>query len=191
MRNTTHIMVDIETMSTASNAAILSIGACAFDPAQLDDFDSITDRFYTTISIESNEAAGRDISGGTIAWWLQQSKAAQEALFEPPIRTLHAALTEYRIWADELRPKFNFVWANDPDFDCVILKNAADATKVKWPFPYYLNRSVRTIKHLAWPNDDAPNLRVGTVHHRAVDDAVVQALYVQLGWNQLVILRGN
>jgi exodeoxyribonuclease VIII len=189
MRTDTSAMIDIETMGVSPDSAILTVGACAFDLAGDDTFDSITDRFSTTISIESNEQAGRRIDGSTVAWWLKQSSEAQKALFEPPIRNLKTALVELRIWLDGLRPKLQYLWANDPDFDVVILKNAFDQLGERWPISYALNRSVRTIKHLAWPNGGAPNFRAEGVHHRAVDDAVAQALMVQAGYRKLVLGR--
>lgn len=54
-------MVDIETMATTSDAAILSIGACAFD---IRSHDEPSDTFDITISLESNEAEGRRFSAG-------------------------------------------------------------------------------------------------------------------------------
>lgn len=186
MRSNTSIMVDIETMSTATNAAIVSIGACGFDHEVINTPEEITDRFYTSVSLTSNEEAGRHISASTVEWWLRQSKEAQTALSMEPIRSLRAALIEFRIWAQSLKPAAHFIWANDPDFDVVILRSAFDAVNQGWPFAYYNNRSCRTLKHLAWPNDDAPNFRASGVHHKADDDAVAQAVMVQHGWARLM-----
>lgn len=186
MRHNTSVMVDIETMGTTPDCAIVSIGACAFDHEVINTFDQITDRFYTTVSLASNEEAGRRIQAGTVEWWLKQKPEAQRALFEEPVRNLRAALIEFRMWAQSLKPAATFVWANDPDFDVVILKSAYQSVGQIWPFQYYNNRSVRTIKHLGWPNDDAPNFRAGTVHHKADDDAVVQAIMVQHAYHKII-----
>jgi exodeoxyribonuclease VIII len=187
MRQNTSIMVDIETMGTTPDCAIVSIGACAFDHEVVNSFDEISDRFYTTVSIQSNEEAGRRIQASTVEWWLKQKPEAQKALFEEPVRSLRAALIEFRMWAQSMKPAATFIWANDPDFDVVILKSAFENVGQMWPFQYYNNRSVRTIKHLAWPNDDAPDFRSGTVHHKADDDAVVQAVMVQHAYNKIVL----
>ena len=49
-------MVDIETMDTEPTAAILSIGAVAFDKRQTSSPESLREgAFYARISIQSNE----------------------------------------------------------------------------------------------------------------------------------------
>jgi len=175
-------MIDIETMSTKTNAAILSIGACAFN---IDDpNEEINRTFEVQASIESNQAEGRDISASTVAWWLKQSPEAQAALFREPMTNLRQAVVRFRQWVQALTPKAHFVWAKDPDFDVVILKHAFDQFREIWPFAYYMSKSVRTITWLAYPDGDEPNLRVG-VHHSASDDAVTQALMVRHCYHKL------
>ena len=69
-----HIMLDFETFSTISTAAILSIGAVRFDLAS----GTIDDKgFYSSISIDSNVEAGRHISESTLLWWMDQGEAAK------------------------------------------------------------------------------------------------------------------
>lgn len=178
----THIMVDIETMATGPTAAIVSIGACAFDMLNLD--EEIKRRFEIHISLESNEAEGRKLSAGTVSWWLKQSKEAQAALFIDPITNLRSALVQFRMWVQQQEPKATHVWAKDPDFDCVILKHAFDQFREIWPFQYWQHRSVRTITEAAYPDGDEPDLRVG-VHHSAADDAITQALMVRHCWHKI------
>lgn len=175
------LMVDIETMATTPNAAILSIGACTFDIARQ---DRITHEFNIGVSLTSNEKEGRYFSAGTMEWWLKQSKAAQEGLFEGEITNLRQALVRFRMWADSVAPKITHVWANDPDFDCVILQDAFRQINEMWPFQYYMNRSVRTIGELAYPDPDErkrimTSFRAEGTHHKAVDDAIAQAKFVQ------------
>lgn len=187
MRNTSALMTDLETMSTEPNSAIVSIGACIFDPAGKDMADSITERFYCSVSLQSSVDLGLHISPDTVSWWFKQSHDAQQALFMEPHRPLRMALTEFRMWAQAAKPAISTLWANDPDFDYVILKQAFKAAGQMWPFEFYMHRSCRTIKDLAWPLNDAPNFRGTTVHHKADDDAVTQALMVQAGYRKLVL----
>lgn len=169
----THLMVDIETMSTRQDAAILSIGAVLFDP----NGDSIdeTRTFNQTIGIESNEAEGRHFSGATIAWWLKQSQEARKALLTDTL-PLGTALTKFKTWIARNTP--TLVWANSPSFDVAILKHAFAQQKMHWPFAYWAERDVRTLKDAAYPNGDAPAITHGTAHG-ALDDAIKQALLVQ------------
>lgn len=70
------------------------------------------------------------------------------------------------------------VWAKDPDFDVVILRNAFAQIGEMFPFKFWETRSVRTITELAYPDGDPPPIGVG-VAHNAKDDAIRQALMVQ------------
>lgn len=184
MRSETALMVDIETMGVNETAAVMAIGACFFDPYSFDEPHG-DDLFNVTISLDSNHLANRTIDPNTVQWWMQQSPEAIAGLFEPPIYSLQKALTAFRIWAESARPTVNTVWANDPDFDIVILKNAMSAVNMRWPFHFAINRSVRTIKWLGWTDGECTVARKGT-HHRAVDDAVHQARVVQVGINRIM-----
>jgi hypothetical protein len=187
------VMVDLETMSTAPNAAIVAIGAVQFDPFGSDTEDSIradpSRLFYTVISFESNEAEERHFSVSTIKWWLGQSKEAQTALLNPNTH-LRGALTEFRMWVDALRPSVDRVWAKSPEFDCVILKNAYDAVGQVWPFQYWNSRDVRTVVELAYPEGDEPRIG-GGIAHNALDDTIRQALAVQDAYRTIHKIRST
>lgn len=193
MAHPNHLMVDIETLDTQPSATVLSIGACTFDPHQPvqsgehhDDVYNST--FYQVISAESNQAAGRTISAGTVMWWMSQEKDAQAKLFERPV-TLVSALTDFRIWVQNLNPLPHWVWANSPSFDLTILRSAFSSVNAgRFPFGFWAERDVRTIKHLAWPNDEVPDYRIGT-HHGALDDAKSQAKLVRMAHTELGLSR--
>lgn len=179
-------MIDIETLSTAPNAAIVSIGACSFDLTG----EGIIDTYYTAISAQSNEEAGRHFSGGTIEWWLRQSKEAQSALLDAKQASLRTAIKELRVWVNSHTPALTTVWANGPDFDLTILTNACKALGETWMFPYYQHRCVRTIGELALPDPEQAQevmagMRAEGTHHSALDDAVAQAKFCQLCYQML------
>lgn len=180
-------MVDLETMSTRPDAAIITIGAVHFDPFGADTEESIKADpgrlFYTTISMESNEREKRHFSAGTVKWWLQQSQDAQKALLSPDSH-LPGALKAFRMWVQECTPKTDRVWAKSPEFDCVILKSAFDSVGELWPFSYWNSRDVRTVIELAYPEGDEPKIGVGTAHN-ALDDAIRQVLSVQDAYRRL------
>lgn len=179
--NMNAVMIDLETMSTKPNAAILSIGAVLFDPWGTDTEDSIkndTNRlFLASISIESNEKEGRHISASTVSWWLKQSEAARHALLSPSDQ-LRGALERFKQWIARQQPRIDRAWAKSPEFDCVILRDAFESTGLMWPFQYWNSRDVRTAVELAFPEGDEPTIGVG-VAHNALDDAIRQALTVQ------------
>lgn len=92
-----HIMIDLETMDNRPTAAIVAIGAVAFDPATGEvDTDCA---FYINIDLQSSLDAGLTVSGSTVNWWLQQSEAAREEITAPGER-LEMALFEFSQWLD-------------------------------------------------------------------------------------------
>ena len=173
-------MVDLETMDTAATAAIVSIGAVIFDPR---DVGEIISEFYAVVSLQDNQKVGRTISAGTVEWWLTQSQEAREALFIDP-RSLRDALTEFRVWYNEHQP--SRFWANDPDFDGLILAHALRSQDMHVPWHFSATRSVRTIKELAHPEGDFPDFTAGKgTAHNALADAAKQAMQVQYCYARL------
>ncbi len=71
---THQIMIDIETLSTEPNAAILSIGAVLFSVEQ----KKIIRTFTINIKMESSINYGH-ISPETVQWWMEQPYQAREA----------------------------------------------------------------------------------------------------------------
>jgi len=163
--NQLHLMVDIETASRAQNAAILSIGACIFDPS-LEPTNLITKEWR--IQAESNMEFDRDFSQDTLNWWAEQGQEARTIAFSGTI-PLKQALTELYTFGINTGK----IWPCYPDFDVNILTDACEACYVPWNFPFWSRLSVRTIKWLAYPTGDAP--KINTIAHSALDDAVFQA----------------
>ncbi|EON3121769.1 3'-5' exoribonuclease, partial [Escherichia coli] len=64
-----HLMIDLETMGTNTNAPIVVIGAVFFDPQT----GEIGPVFYIVISLTDAMNTGAVPDGGTIEWWLKQS----------------------------------------------------------------------------------------------------------------------
>lgn len=171
MSNTTievpmsNIMIDLETMSTANNAAIISIGAVAFDNQFLGA------SFSRVVDLKSCINVDMDISAETIMWWMQQESAAKFAAVAQGI-SINQALIDFSEWLTQYTNVK--IWGNGVDFDNVILSNAYKACSLPLPWKFYNNRCYRTIKSL-YPG--VPMKRYGT-HHSAIDDAVSQAMHL-------------
>ena len=157
-----HVMLDLETMSSNSNASIASIGACKFSVEK-----GIEDTFYINVKLSSCIASGLHVDGNTIMWWMQQSDAARNAL-NPDQFDLTYALDAFTSW-------FNgstYLWGNGAPFDNVVLSNAYKAVGFEQPWSFRNDSCYRTIKNMV-PAVLLPE-RKGT-HHNALDDAVYQA----------------
>ena len=74
-----HVMIDLETLGTVADAAILSIGAVKFEleSQAIDDAG-----FYASVSIDSNLEMKRRIQEDTLIWWMKQGESAQGVFHE-------------------------------------------------------------------------------------------------------------
>lgn len=156
-----NVMVDLETMSTESNAAICSIGAVKFS---ID--EGVIDTFYCTVDASDCKAKGLHISSDTVRWWSKQPKEVLDALRKDTL-PLWSALTQFSQWyGAEQYP----TWGCGSDFDNVILENAYKSVGMQRPWNAWKNRCYRTIREVI-KLPEAP--RQGT-YHNALDDALHQ-----------------
>lgn len=163
------VMLDLETMSTKPNAAIVAIGAVAFDPEAPED-GVLPVPFYRAVTLASCEAAGLAIDSGTVMWRLKQGEEARAALTKDAL-PLRQALEELSIWMRSFEYDQGEVWGNGAEFDNVILREAYRAVDLAPPWIPFKNRCYRTLKNF---RPDIKLARTGT-YHNAVDDARSQA----------------
>lgn len=165
-----HIMIDLETLGTVADAAIMSIGAVRFDL----DSDKIDDTgFYASVSIDSNTEFKRRIQEDTLLWWLKQPIEAQ-TVFHESKQTLPAALHDLADWigTDDCH-----MWSNGADFDLPMLAHAFTQCGMEVPWKFWNSNCFRTYKKLP----GAKNIRLpmlGTKHN-ALFDAIHQAKTAQ------------
>jgi hypothetical protein len=165
------IMIDLETQSIRPNASILTIGAIKFKRnGILSDMSDIDKKniFYRRITLDSAIKYGLHIDPETMQWWnTQKEDAIYEVLKHPDRVPLDQALVELAQWIGD--PKYVKIWANSPDFDLVILKEAyRSCGKINiLPFKFWMVRCTRTIYDLGnvklrdFPNDK--------IHHSLYD----------------------
>lgn len=171
------VMIDLETLGTAADSAILSLGAVVFDPAT----DKISDdAYYATISLDSNLSSGRTISQDTVSWWMKQSPGAQEIFHTKDKLPLSEVLEEFSDW---LADKEYTVWSNGADFDLPMLAHAYARAGMKVPWKYSNTRCFRTLKNL--PGANKAKLPAQVNAHNALADAVWQAQALQAYYSVL------
>jgi hypothetical protein len=165
-----HISLDLETMGTRSDAAIVAIGAIVFDLTTM----STGDKFYTAVDLQSSIDAGGTTDEATIKWWKSQKQEAKDALQQnpQPIRQALAAFTEF-VSSHGTKSQI-FIWGNGSDFDNVILISAYQRLGVPLPWSWQNNRCYRTIRSL-YPS--IKKEKTGTAHN-ALDDAESQAKHM-------------
>lgn len=183
LHNEVHVMVDIETLGTGSNAAIVSIGACEFTLEKGPD-ESRT--FYRRINLRSCIEAGMDVDADTVLWWLEQSPEALQELTSKDDRVnVSAALMAFNEWL----PSKAMVYSNGPSFDAKTLSTAMKNLGMK-PIPHWHERDHRTaLDFLAYRIGASPKDARGllkeqfhAVSHIAVDDAILQAKHQAILW---------
>ncbi|ENA4186652.1 3'-5' exoribonuclease [Escherichia coli] len=179
-----HLMIDLETMGTNTNAPIVVIGAVFFDPQT----GEIGPVFYIVISLTDAMNTGAVPDGGTIEWWLKQSSEARAAILTDQVK-LKDALSQFREFINEYSDeKFVQVWGNDATFDNAILRTSYERLDIPCPWRYHNDRDVRTIVELGKTIDfDARTvIPFEGVRHNALDDARHQAKYVTATIQKLI-----
>lgn len=176
-----HCMVDIETLASSPDAAIIAIGATTFDPSGSGPIDT----FYCAVDGKSAQQYG-SIDAQTIAWWFDQTQAARDAwirhqpkLFLPEALLLldhfYRGKEEIRtgVWAGAKEPCAR-MWSHGATFDAVVLAHAYKAVGLPMPWGFRDVRDTRTLFEL-FPPEWPTNLD----KHNALADAVAQTIAVQ------------
>lgn len=175
--NAIHIALDLETASTASNAAIVQLAAVC-------DYGS----FNELISLFSNEKIGRHISKETMEWWSTQDSVLRRRVFSGSAE-LGEVLGRFHTWAMHLSGgdlKRIVLWGNGTEFDNVILQNAFEQFAT-WPFHYRNAHHLRTLLSTVplLVQESAHNHFMGNnpgnVQHDAIHDAGYQHAMVVAG----------
>ena len=170
-----HLMIDLETLATTPNAAILTIGACKFDPKAKE----IHSTFYERIKLESQEGYGRVINEDTLGWWSQQDPQIQEDAFGEGNDRIDLR--------DAMKKLYTFglgttnVWSHGAIFDVVIIEDICRSFQQAVTWKFWEVRDTRTLFDLA-----DVSVRIEGKHN-ALTDAVAQAKAVQQSYQKLKI----
>lgn len=170
-------MIDLETLATSTDAAILTIGAVKFDPFGKDVQEPDMDSFYVRVDLDSCHDIGLVTSDDTIAWWAQQDQAAQDEAFNPEgrIHVKEAFEQLYKFCWGAKR-----VWSNGAGFDVVICETVFKRIQKSVPWSFWQVRDVRTAFDLGINPNRPPVLK-----HHALEDAWNQAVGIQNVYNTL------
>jgi len=166
------VMLDIETLSTQSDACILTIGAIKFPrKGELPPLENC-DTFYRRISKESCDALGLHTEQSTVEWWMKQSEDAKYEVFTEHDRVpIENVLIEFSEWFGNSR----FVWGHGSVFDVTILNNAYRVNGMQPPWVFWDVRDTRTLYDIG--KVYVNSLPKGNAHH-AVHDCYRQIVGV-------------
>lgn len=158
----TRLMVDIETMDTVSNAAVVQIGAVVIEPDL-----SITRQYVMAIDPEDARKYGM-VGVATMKWWDEQETHIREHVFAGKELSFNV-VEDFAAWVESTGA--TEVWAQGPQFDLVVLENLYRAHSRAAPWAYNAGRDLRTLKALFDARSPLSNL----AQHDALADANKQA----------------
>jgi len=163
------IMLDLESLGTRPDCAILTLGAIKFNPYVLDDFG---DSLYLRIDVDEQLALGREVQEDTLQWWMKQAEdVREEALGEGnrvSLESMYKQLNRFVVGVTN-------IWCQGPAFDIVILENIYRQCGWPTPWQFWQIRDSRTL--FGVHGDPREKGKAGL--HNALEDCVSQAQGVQ------------
>ena len=156
---TRHVMLDLETLSSQKNAAIIQLAAVSFD-AQ-------TGAVYSEFNRFTNDIFGH-VAADTVAWWMQQDFAPQlgKLLQTSGVPTAQA-LADFCGWCSS--QTIEAIWSHGATFDLPVVGSALAAAGLKTPWRYSAERDTRTLYALAPGGMPAVRSVAGTKHDALYD----------------------
>lgn len=174
-----HVMIDIETLSTENDAAIIAIGAVEFD------LDTILQHKLWLIN-PALASGRRDVS--TLEWWEKQLTDNPKLLnlWHGPHREnvvaaeLYNWMVPFRCIEDPLMG--HWVWAGPNTFDLSILKTWYKAQNMILPWDWRAGRDLTTLSRLAdqLGIDYSGEKFEGFEAHNPLSDCIKQARRCQI-----------
>lgn len=169
-----HMSIDIETLSVDPhyNAAVIAIGAVTFTKHDiLDELEILIDPILTP------GARGQE----TLEWWNKQDAKIRERMFSGS-RKPWDACTQFAAFCSLGAKNF---WGNPARFDIGHLRQMYAVYGREFPFPFYQERDLSTIKWAvarsaeACKNDIKRIREKNAASHSALEDARSQAEVIQ------------
>ncbi len=181
-------MYDVEAMGVSPHGALVSIGACLFNPFKLQD---PVDTFYTIVDPESWERFGQKVNRKVKAWWDEQPAAVRAVLESPEIMPvpLDEAMRLFMQWVTGDGDEAYTLWSNTSTYDA----NMIQFTMRDVNLPLFPHNSFKNCRDIFWLPMSTGVIRYkdltsmkkkvyqgdsGLKHH-AKDDAIRQAKIMQ------------
>lgn len=133
-----NVMLDLETMGTATDTVVTSISAVKFDADGYED-----NYFHKKLKIGEMLNRGFSITASTLEWWLNQPKESlEETLSEG--ESLLKVLKEFNRWLGDDIDNIK-IWSNGSDFDNAIMSSLYKKLNGNTPWKFWNTRCYRTI----------------------------------------------
>lgn len=165
-----NIVLDLETLSTSHDAAIIQIGAVVprFDHKHILGWPF---EFQATIKYEDClESVSRKLTSQdhmTMQWW--EGQASRKEVFSGQLDYAEA-LEQFVDWVKHFKMPV-VIWGNGADFDNVVLRHSLDAFGFHDVWSFRNNRCFRTMKNVFPVEDQTLALGPQETKHTALGDA--------------------
>lgn len=163
-----HYMIDIETLSTGTDAMVLSIALVRFTQ------DSILDTLLLFPDLSQQNRKDRKIDIDTLTWWMKNRELLNQTL-QHPRKTLNFCYHQIKYFLIDRDPQTR-IWSKSPSFDLQILNHLFQ----DWTHPiseFRLEADVRTAE-LKLHQKEIP-LEKSTIPHDPLEDAIAQSKNIQ------------
>jgi hypothetical protein len=177
MPDTTHVMVDLETLSTDTHPIpIVQIGAIKFmfsDPNP-----TILDVFSRNVRLTEQIEMGARVSDATVRWWFKQNPEAQKNVFGGDSVGIYTAMTDFMYCMGASPNRHIYLWSH-ATFDTAILNDWVQRLNLINRFIHRNHVDMRTIRFL-YDRDGsiAKSTPPEGVSHTAVSDCLWQVRWL-------------
>ena len=149
------ITFDLETCALCPTAAVMSIGAVAWDRDQVDtpfyeegSMNNADYLYLRHIDLRSQFVNGFTFDQDTANWWASRSKEAKLAVTAPDIQpcdSVKNVVVDFFQWIKEIANGDEIcLWSQGSDFDIAILRNICQKFQIDIPISYKNFRDHRT-----------------------------------------------
>ena len=142
------ITFDFETVSTAPNAAPMSLGAIVWNRDTELETPFTDDAFSVGIDLRTCAVEGFSFDQETIDWWSHQNEQAKQSVTEGECYGVDTAFQQFCDWIEQMKQKYGAetvcLWCQGQDFDFPILKTIARKFNLKMPVHQHYFRDCRT-----------------------------------------------
>jgi len=167
-----NIMLDLETLSTENNAAILSISAVLFSMGT----GEIHSEFEHFLKVQPQIEKGAIIDADTVFWWLRQDDEARASLAKGqekavmPLVAVQAFVgwLNYELSDDELETVG--LYGNGIGADNIWLRNLFAREGITFPLAHWRDRDMRTLIDLFNAGGIKANEPFIGIKHNGLDD---------------------
>ena len=183
IQHTYHVMIDIETLSTRMDAAVVSVGMCIFEPTV-----QIICGATEWATLPEREA---HTDFETVRWWTQQTDSARNAAFSIAESGRYTLPEMFNNMDDIIGVNTGrasnecYFWGMPAQFDLGILEYWCKHYGIPTPWHYRKVMCARTLFNLA--KIESKDRVQPLIAHRAADDARAQAETVMLAMKKLGI----